>query len=211
MFEVGADGGEGDAQHERLPWPPHGGDAADHLDPRNAGQVDVDDDHPRVNVCELLECLLSAGESTGELALPAAAEDVAEALPDAVAGPGRSIGWLANTDGTLSVGFAANGDTNIDGAVDILDAANFVAGNRFDTGAPVDWQDGDFNYDGVLDILDASEFFATGLYDTGVYLPVAVSQVAAVPEPIVPWGWSAAVAFVALACRWSSPVVRRRG
>jgi hypothetical protein len=95
-----------------------------------------------------------------------------------VAGPGRSIGWLANTDGTLSVGFAANGDTNIDGAVDIL---------------------------------DASEFFATGLYDTGVYLPVAVSQVAAVPEPIVPWGWSAAVAFVALACRWSSPVVRRRG
>jgi autotransporter-associated beta strand protein len=123
----------------------------------------------------------------------------------AVAGPGRSVGWLANTDGTLSVGFAANGDTNIDGAVDILDAANFVAGNRFDTGIPVDWQDGDFNYDGVLDILDASEFFATGLYDTGVYLPVAVSQVAAVPEPIVPWGWSAAVALAALARRWSCP------
>ena len=123
----------------------------------------------------------------------------------AVAGPGRSVGWLANTDGTLSVGFAANGDTNIDGAVDILDAANFVAGNRFDTGIPVDWQDGDFNYDGVLDILDASEFFATGLYDTGVYLPVAASQVAAVPEPIVPWGWSAAVALAALARRWSCP------
>jgi autotransporter-associated beta strand protein len=123
----------------------------------------------------------------------------------AVAGPGRSVGWLANTDGTLSVGFAANGDTNIDGAVDILDAANFVAGNRFDTGIPVDWQDGDFNYDGVLDILDASEFFATGLYDTGVYLPVAVSQVAAVPEPIVPWGWSAAVALAALARRRSCP------
>jgi autotransporter-associated beta strand protein len=123
----------------------------------------------------------------------------------AVAGPGRSVGWLGNTDGTLSVGFAANGDTNIDGAVDILDAANFVAGNRFDTGIPVDWQDGDFNYDGVLDILDASEFFATGLYDTGVYLPVAVSQVAAVPEPIVPWGWSAAVALAALARRRSCP------
>jgi hypothetical protein len=123
----------------------------------------------------------------------------------AVAGPGRSVGWLANADGTLSVGFAANGDTNIDGAVDILDAANFVAGNRFDTGIPVDWQDGDFNYDGVLDILDASEFFATGLYDTGVYLPVAVSQVAAVPEPIVPWGWSAAVALAALARRRSCP------
>ena len=178
MFEVGADGGEGDAQHERLPWPPHGGDAADHLDPRNAGQVDVDDDHPRVDVCELLECLLSAGEGAGELALPAAAEDVAEALPDAVAGPGRSVGWLANTDGTLSVGFAANGDTNIDGAVDIL---------------------------------DASEFFATGLYDIGVYLPVTVPQVTAVPEPDVPWSWSAAVALAALARRWSSPVVRRRG
>jgi autotransporter-associated beta strand protein len=123
----------------------------------------------------------------------------------AVVGQTRSVGWLANADGTLRVGFAANGDTNIDGSIDILDAANFVAGNRFDTGAAADWQDGDFNYDGVLDILDASEFFATGLYDTGVYLPVAVSQVAAVPEPVVPWGWFAAVALAALARRRSCP------
>ena len=123
----------------------------------------------------------------------------------AAAGQGRSVGWIANADGTLGVGFAANGDTTLDGSVDILDAANFVAGNRFDTGIPVDWQDGDFNYDGVLDILDASDFFATGLYDAGVYLPIAVSQAVAVPEPDVPWSWSAAVALAALARRRPCP------
>jgi hypothetical protein len=93
------------------------------------------------------------------------------------------VGWLANADGTLRVGFAANGDTNIDGSIDILDAANFVAANRFDTGATANWQDGDFNYDGVVDILDAGDFLAADLYDAGVYLPVTVPQVTAVPEP----------------------------
>ena len=101
----------------------------------------------------------------------------------AVVGPTRSVGWLANADGTLRVGFAANGDTNIDGLIDILDAANFVSGNRFDTGAAANWQDGDFNYDGVVDILDAGDFLAADLYDAGVYLPVTVPQVTAVPEP----------------------------
>jgi autotransporter-associated beta strand protein len=119
----------------------------------------------------------------------------------AVVGQTRSVGWLANADGTLRVGFAANGDTNIDGSIDILDAANFVASNRFDTGAAANWQDGDFNYDGVVDILDAGDFLAADLYDAGVYLPVTVPQVTAVPEPDVPWSWSAAVALAALARR----------
>jgi autotransporter-associated beta strand protein len=118
------------------------------------------------------------------------------------AGRDRAVGWLANGDGTLSVGYAAAGDTNLDGLIDVLDAANIVAGNRFDTGSPVNWQDGDFNYDGRLDILDIGAFLGTGLYDTGGYLPAAASQIAAVPEPGLT---SLALAAVCLACvrRWA--------
>ena len=118
------------------------------------------------------------------------------------AGRDRAVGWIASDDGTLSVGYAAAGDTNLDGLVDVLDAANIVAGNRFDTGSPVNWQDGDFNYDGRLDILDVGAFLGTGLYDTGGYLPVVAPQIAAVPEPGLP---SLALAAVCLACvrRWA--------
>ncbi|MBU6310294.1 MAG: autotransporter-associated beta strand repeat-containing protein, partial [Planctomycetes bacterium] len=110
----------------------------------------------------------------------------------AAAGQLRSVGWLSNPDGTLSVGFAAAGDTNLDGFVDVLDAANFIAGSRFDAGIPVEWQDGDFNYDSVLDILDTADFLGAGLYDAGGYLPAAAPQVTAVPEPSVPWSFLAA-------------------
>ena len=118
------------------------------------------------------------------------------------AGRDRAVGWLDNGDGSLSVGYAAAGDTNLDGLVDVLDAANIVAGNRFDTGSPVNWQDGDFNYDSLLDILDIGDFLGTGLYDIGGYLPAAASQIAAVPEPGLP---SLALAAVCLACvrRWA--------
>jgi hypothetical protein len=36
----------------------------------------------------------------------------------------RGIGWLANGDGSNSVAYAASGDTDIDGFVDILNGAN---------------------------------------------------------------------------------------
>jgi len=115
----------------------------------------------------------------------------------AAAAQGRAVGWLSNPDGTLSVGFAAAGDTNLDGVVDILDAANFVGGSRFDAGIPADWQDGDSNYDGVLDILDTADFLGAGLYDGGTYLPGPTGQIAVVPEPDASWGWLAAAALVA--------------
>ena len=101
----------------------------------------------------------------------------------AVAGQSRSVGWLVNADGSFSVGFAAPGDTNLDGFLDVLDAANFVGGNRFDTGIAADWQDGDFNYDGMLDILDTADFLGAGLYDAGGYLPTAAAAMQSVPEP----------------------------
>jgi hypothetical protein len=97
----------------------------------------------------------------------------------------RAVGWLDNGNGSVSFAYAAQGDTNIDWVVDILDASNFLSLGKYDTGLPSTWLEGDFNYDGVVDVLDAAEFFNTGLYDTGNYNTGAgaAGSVAAVPEP----------------------------
>ena len=83
------------------------------------------------------------------------------------------MGWLDHGDGSLTVAFAAPGDTNLDGTVDVLDVANFVTIGRYnagDAGGVADWADGDFTYDGLVDALDLSEFISSGLVDAGSYL-----------------------------------------
>jgi autotransporter-associated beta strand protein len=107
------------------------------------------------------------------------------AAAESAAGTPRSVGWIDNGDGSLTTAYAAPGDTNIDWSIDILDAANFLSGGKFDTGSPAVWFEGDFSYDGIVDILDAADFFATGLYDAGNYnaAPGLSGGVAAVPEP----------------------------
>ena len=101
------------------------------------------------------------------------------------AGTSRTLGWLDNGGGSITVAYAAPGDTNIDGTIDILDAANFFAGQAFDTGGPASWFEGDFTYDGIVDILDAAEFFTGGLYNAGNYRTASGmgAGIAAVPEP----------------------------
>ena len=145
-----------------------------------------------------------------------AASDLANSIP-------RAVGWLDNGDGSVTAAYAAPGDTNIDWSIDILDAGNFLALGKFDTGLPATWLDGDFSYDGIVDILDAADFFATGLYDTGNYNP-PVGQIAApygpdtrqtpvaVPEPVLPVGLAAAAWLVSARCcvriRRTSAIVR---
>ncbi|MBU6222890.1 MAG: autotransporter-associated beta strand repeat-containing protein, partial [Planctomycetes bacterium] len=68
----------------------------------------------------------------------------------ATSGGDRTVGWLDNGDGSVTFAFAAAGDTNLDWQVDIIDAANFLAGGKFDTGSPASWNEGDFTYDGVV-------------------------------------------------------------
>jgi autotransporter-associated beta strand protein len=118
------------------------------------------------------------------------------AAADIALGVRRSVGWLDNGGGSLSVAYAAPGDTNIDWSIDILDAANFLALGKFDTGEPATWLEGDFNYDGIVDILDAAEFSSTGLFDSGNYNtpPGMAGGVAAVPEPA---GWPLLAAAIA--------------
>jgi autotransporter-associated beta strand protein len=117
------------------------------------------------------------GSWTGASGIVSAA--VASAI---AAGESRTIGWLANGDGSMTVAAAVPGDTNLDGVMDILDVSHFAAAGMVDAGPGAIWSDGDFNYDGVVDILDVSEFLVggpLGQADGGV-------QVASVPEPSVP-------------------------
>ena len=108
-----------------------------------------------------------------------AAANVAASIP-------RAVGWL--NDGTaLTVAYAAPGDTNLDWQVNILDLANFLAADKFDSGDPATWAEGDFNYDGLVDILDADDFVSTGLFNAGSYISLPSGQnagsISAVPEP----------------------------
>jgi len=104
------------------------------------------------------------------------------AIAAVAAGPPRTVGWLEPGDGSTTFAFAAPGDANLDWSLDILDAAAFMAGGRYDTGTPARWQDGDFGHDGLVDVLDAADFIASGLFDAGGYHGPA-SAVAPVPEP----------------------------
>jgi hypothetical protein len=116
------------------------------------------------------------------------------------------VGWLDNGNGSLTVAYAAPGDTNLDWSVDILDVANFLAPGKFDSGQAATWLEGDFNYDGLVDILDAASFTSTGLFNAGNYntAPGAIGAIAAVPEPAT-WALLAGgLAFVV------GHVVRRR-
>ncbi|MFM7244939.1 MAG: hypothetical protein ACKO40_12320 [Planctomycetaceae bacterium] len=108
-------------------------------------------------------------------------------------GLNRALGWRENPDGSFVVSFAAPGDTDLDGTVDILDVANVFGGGMFNSGLGAAWFDGDFNYDGSADILDIADFVSAGLFDAGPY-GSALRPVAAVPEPAL-----SATAMLALA------------
>ena len=116
-----------------------------------------------------IRALLAAGRGTGDWtgATGITSSVAAAAL---AAGKSRAVGWLDNGDGTLTVAFAAAGDTNLDGTIDMLDSANFMVNGLFDSGATAGWSDGDFTHDGIVDVLDLSEFIASGLVDRGSYL-----------------------------------------
>jgi len=116
------------------------------------------------------------GSWTGTAGITSSAAAAAVAVSEL-----RAVGWVDNGDGSLTVAYAAPGDTNLDWVVDVLDAGNFAASGKYGTGDPATWAEGDFTYDGVVDVLDAAEFAGTGLYGGPSYN--TAPGVAAVPEP----------------------------
>ncbi len=107
----------------------------------------------------------------------------AAAARDTTAGVLRTIGWMIGDAGDATIAYAAPGDSDLDGVVDLLDAANFLAGGKLDSATAADWTEGDFNGDTVVDIIDVADFLATGLFDAGPYTATAEPSVTAVPEP----------------------------
>jgi autotransporter-associated beta strand protein len=89
---------------------------------------------------------------------------------------GGTVGYYVDAGGSLTFGFAASGDTNLDDVVDILDLSAMLASGKFDSGESASWSEGDFNYDQVLDILDISDFLSTSLFNAGTYSPSQPSQ-----------------------------------
>jgi autotransporter-associated beta strand protein len=158
---------------------------------------------------------LRAGLGTGSWDGTAGITSSAAAAAVAAGSP-RSIGWLDVGGGSIALACVAPGDSDLDGVVDILDAANLLAASRYDTGVSASWSQGDFTYDGMVDVLDAGEFVGTGLYDTGVYAAGGTAAaVAAVPEPslaaVVAWLALPALAVRRAMSRRSARLRRRRG
>lgn len=87
----------------------------------------------------------------------------------AAAEPFRAVGWMDNGDGSRTFAFAAQGDTNLDGEVDLTDLQNMLASGRYGSGRAGVWADGDFNYDGVVDLTDLQDILASGVYGRGPY------------------------------------------
>ncbi|MFM7245343.1 MAG: fibronectin type III domain-containing protein [Planctomycetaceae bacterium] len=96
----------------------------------------------------------------------------ATGIGSAAAGPAslRAVGMVVRDDGSILVSFAAPGDLNLDGVVDIIDVATMFGAGMYDTGRPADWSQGDVNYDGVVDLLDLGAMLSADLYDRGSYL-----------------------------------------
>jgi autotransporter-associated beta strand protein len=123
----------------------------------------------------------------------------------------RSVGYRVNDDGSLSVAYAAPGDTNLDGFLDVLDASNFIASSAFNASVAADWMGGDFNYDGMVDLLDAADFISGGLFDAGGYLPAGTASGGAT-EVMAPSLSAADLAFAAFSAGdTGSPSKKRAG
>ncbi len=138
----------------------------------------------------------------------------------ASAGGTRAVGYVVAADTTSTVSFAAPGDTNLNGVVDVFDLVAINSSGTYGSGRSAVWSQGDFNYDGVTNVFDLVSINSAGVYGRGNYFPAAptvsggISNVSVVPEPGVS-GLSimiaaAACGLRAAGARRSSPGLRIR-
>lgn len=82
----------------------------------------------------------------------------------------REIGTRPLADGSLVVAYAAVGDANLDGSVNIQDLIALTAAGKYGTSATnAGWWEGDFNGDGRVGIGDLIALVSAGLYGSGSY------------------------------------------
>lgn len=112
----------------------------------------------------------------------------------------RTIGYRINPDGSALVAFAAPGDANLDGRVDLQDLIQISTAGRFGSGLGADWGQGDVDYDGVFGLFDLVAIANSGVYGSGPYLPpsdAGGARLVAVPEPAT-LGLAAALGILGL-------------
>lgn len=127
----------------------------------------------------------------------------------AAAGGTRAVGYTVAGDGSSRVSFAAAGDVDLSGAVNVFDLVSVNASGTYGTGTASVWNQGDFNYDGATNVFDLVAVNTAGVYGQGTYFPAStglVGNVAAVPEPGMRF-----VAVAALAAAFGTEALRRRG
>lgn len=104
----------------------------------------------------------------------------------AASGGTRTVGYVVATDGSATVSYAAAGDVDLSGAVNVFDLVSVNSSGRYGTGAASVWSQGDFSYDGVTNVFDLVAVNTAGAYGQGNYFPASPTTaggVAVVPEP----------------------------
>jgi autotransporter-associated beta strand protein len=103
----------------------------------------------------------------------------------ATSGGTRAVGYVVDGDGSSRVSFAAPGDTDLSGEVNVFDLVGIDTSGTYGTGVEAVWSQGDFNYDGVTNVFDLISVDAAGVYGAGNYMPAtaASGSFVAVPEP----------------------------
>ncbi len=104
----------------------------------------------------------------------------------AAAGGTRAVGYVVAGDGSARVSFAAAGDVDLSGQVNVFDLVSINSSGKYGAGTASVWSQGDFNYDGVTNVFDLVGINTAAIYGQGNYFPAtpsAAGGVAAVPEP----------------------------
>ena len=81
----------------------------------------------------------------------------------------REVGYTV-TDGVLTIGWAAAGDVNLDGVVNVFDLGGILARGRYGAGGTAaGWSDGDFDYDGRVTLIDLVQITSSSLFNAPTY------------------------------------------
>jgi fibronectin-binding autotransporter adhesin len=104
----------------------------------------------------------------------------------AASGGTRGVGYVVATDGSARVSYAAAGDVDLSGQVNVFDLVSVNSAGKYGSGQSAVWNQGDFNYDGVTNVFDLVAVNTAAVYGQGNYFPATPSVgggLVAVPEP----------------------------